>query len=159
MDEDIKILIPEDKFLFIGKKAFKIWISAERSLKATALFNKISQKGTTENKSIETDYDFYVSMLDVAFILIRQDFKLNVFDWLKRELLTKKYILKHLDVKQLASFIDNALEPIIGTKKKETEKQEKMTEAMMILMEKITPEALAQLLQNSLQGVDIQKAM
>ena len=107
-------------------------------------------------------------MLDVAFILIRQDLfpvmeefpGIKTFiSWVKRQLLTKKYILKHMDIKELATFVDNALEPIIGTKKKELEMQEKSAQAMMILMEKITPETLAELLQNSLQGVDTKKAM
>jgi len=122
VDKDIEVLVPEDKFLSIGKKKFKIWISAERSLMATVLFNKISAKTTDEHKAILTDYDFYSAMLDVAFILIKQDFSIfNIFDWIRRELLTKKYILKHLDIKELASFVDDALEPIIGTKKKRDE--------------------------------------
>jgi hypothetical protein len=158
--EDIKMFAPEDKFLNVGKKRFKIWISAERSLKATALFNKISQKGTEERKSIITDMDFYVAMLDVAFLLIRQDFRLtNCIDWLKRQLLSKNYILKHMDINELKEFIDNALEPIIGTKKKELEREQKTTEAMLMILDNISPEALAELLQNSLQGVDTKKVM
>ena len=99
-------------------------------------------------------------MLEVAFLLIKQDFKLlNIFDWIRRELLTKKYILKHMDVKELSVFIEDALEPIIGTKKKEMERQDKAAEAMMKLMDQITPEQLATLLQNSLQAVDTKKAM
>lgn len=160
MEEDLNVFIPEDKFLKIGKKRFKIWISAERSLKATALFNKISQKGTKEHKSITTDYDFYIAMLDVAFLLIRQDFKiLNIFDWVKREILTKSYILKHIDIKELEEFIDNALEPIIGTKKKEQAAQETAAEVIMIMSKKIGTEALAQLWLNSLQVVDTKKVM
>ena len=160
MDADLKILVPEDQFLLIGKKKYKIWISAERSLKATALFNKISAKNTEEHKAILTDYDFYLAMLDVAFMLIKQDFNIfRLFDWIRRELLSKKYIMKHLDIKQLVKFVDDALEPIIGTKKKELENQEKAAQAMMILMEQITPEALAQLLRSSLQTADTPKAM
>jgi len=160
MEEDLKILIPGDKFLSIGKKKFKIWISAERSLKATDLFNRISKKGTEENKSITTDMDFYIAMLDVVFLLIRQDFKIvTLFDWVKRQLLTKDYILKHMDINALSQFIDNALEPIIGTKKKEMEREQKATEAMLLIMDTITPEALARLLQSSLQTVDTKKVM
>jgi len=160
MDEDLKILVPEDKFLSIGKKKFKIWVSAERSLKATALFNKISVKGSDENKAILTDYDFYLAMLDVAFILIQQDFRiLKTFDWVNRQMLTKKYILKHLGIKELSQFIDDALEPIIGTKKKELKKQEKAAEAMMILMEKLSPEQLAELLRSSLSVADTKNVM
>lgn len=160
MDDDLKILIPEEKYLKIGKKKFKIWISAERALKATALFNKLQTPGTEERGRIKTDYDFYIEMLEVAFLLIRQDFRIiNVFDWVRREMLTKKYILKHLDVKELKIFVDEALEPIIGTKKKEMEREQKTAEAMLLILDTISPEALAQLLQNSLQGADIPKAM
>lgn len=158
--EDLKILIPEDKFLIMGKKKFKIWISAERALRATALFNEISKKGTDINKLILTDLDFYDAMLDVAFLLIKQDFRIkNLFDWIRRELLTKKYILKNLDVKELADFVDEALEPIIGTKKKELERERKIAEAMMLVVDTITAEQLKELLLNSLQGPDIKKVM
>lgn len=160
MDDELKVLIPEDKFLKVGKTKFKIWISAERSLKATVLFNKLSMKGTEERKSILTDYDFYVSMLDVAFLLIRQDFRLlNAFDWLKRQLLTKKYILKHMDIKELNDFINDALEPIIGTKKKEMESQLIMAELLMKMSGTVGLDRLAELLLNSLQGADTKKAM
>lgn len=158
--DDLKVLIPEDKFLLFGKKKFKIWISAERALKATALFNKLNVPDSEERKAIETDLDFYNAMLDVAFLLIKQDFRIKkLFDWIRRELLTKKYILKNMDVKELADFVDTALEPIIGTKKKEMERERKASEAMMILMDTITPEALAKLLQSSLVGPGTKKAM
>lgn len=159
-DEDLKILIPEDKFLQIGKKRFKIWISAERSLKATALFNRISQKGTEENKTIMTDLDFYIAMLDVAFLLIRQDFKIvNIIDWIKRKMLTKPYILKHMDIKELSVFIENALEPIIGTKKKVMDQEEKMAEMAIDLAKEMGIEAFSELLQSSLRPVDTKKVM
>ena len=158
--EDLKVLIPEDKFLIIGKKKFKIWISAERALKATALFNKLNVEGSEERKSIETDLDFYNAMLDVAFLLIKQDFRIkNLFDWIKRELLTKKYILKNLDVKELADFIDNALEPIIGTKKKEMDRQTVMENIMIQIVDKMGIEAFTQSLQNLSPGPDTPKAM
>lgn len=159
-EENLNIFIPEDKFLQIGKRRFKIWISAERSLKATDLFNRISQKGTDENKSITTDMNFYIAMLDVAFLLIQQDFKIvNLFDWIKRKMLTKDYILKHMDIKELSLFIDNALEPIIGTKKKVMEQEEKLTEVVINLIEEIGTKEFVKLLQNSLQTVDTKKVM
>ena len=158
--EDLKVLIPEDKFLIIGKKKFKIWISAERALKATALFNKLNVEGSEERKSIETDLDFYNAMLDVAFLLIKQDFRIkNLFDWIKREVLTKKYILKNLDVKELAEFVDSALEPIIGTKKKEMERQTTMENIMIQIVDKMGIEAFTQSLQNLSPGPDTPKAM
>ena len=158
--DDLKVLIPEDKFLQIGKKKFKIWISAERALKATALFNKLNVEGSEERKSIETDLDFYNALLDIAFLLIKQDFRIkNLFDWIKRELLTKEYILRNLDIKELEDFVDNALEPIIGTKKKEQEWERKTAEALTMLKDEITPEALKVLLQNLLQGQGTKKAM
>ena len=158
--EDLKILIPDDKFLQIGNKKFKIWISAERALKATALFNRLNIKDSEERKLIETDLDFYNAMLDVAFLLIKQDFRIKkVFDWIRRELLSKKYILKNLDVKELAEFVDNALEPIIGTKKKELKRQTQMEDIMTQIVDKMGIEAFTQSLVNLLQVPDIKKVM
>lgn len=158
--EDLKILIPEDKFLQIGKKKFKIWISAERALKATALFNKLNVPDSEERKAVLTDLDFYNAMLDVAFLLIKQDFRIkNLFDWIRREMLTKKYILKNLDIKELEEFVNNALEPIIGTKKKVMEKQTKMEDIMIQIVDTVGIEAFTQLLLNLSQGPDIKKVM
>ncbi len=160
MDEELKRFVPDEKFLIVGDKKFSIWVSAERTLKATVLFNKLQEKGTKEHKSIMTDLDFYMYMLDVAFLLIRQDFKITkLIDWLKRQLLTKAYILKHMDIKELEEFINNALEPIIGTKKKDLLRQEKAAEAMMMLMDHLPADTLAQLLENSLPIADLKKTM
>lgn len=166
-DEDLKILIPDDRFLQIGKKRFKVWISGERSLIATEQFNKLIIKGKDENKSITTDYDMYKKYVEISLILIKQDFLpalrnvgiSTIFSWLKREKLTADYILKNMDIKELEQFVNDALDPIIGTKKKELEKQEKMAKTMMILVEKLGAEELAELLRSSLQPVDTKKGM
>ncbi|MCP4395344.1 MAG: hypothetical protein GY804_13920 [Alphaproteobacteria bacterium] len=168
MDEDLKILIPEDKFLKVGKKRFKIWISGGKLLRATNMFNKLNAKDTDEHKALKTDFDVYSAWIDICLFLIRRDFVImmkqhfsikTVIDWIRQQLLTKKYLLNNMAMAELTDFVDTALEPIIGTKKKELEREQKAAEAMMILMDQITPEALAKLLRNSLQTADTPKAM
>lgn len=167
-EDDLNIFIPEEKFLQIGKKRFKIWNSTRRSCEATELYNKLNIKGTEERKSIKTDYDMYSAWIDICLLLIKQEFIVmmkksfsikTMFDWIKRERLTKKYLMDYMDVKELTEFVEKALDPIIGTKKKVMEREQKATDAMLILMETITPEALAKLLQNLLQPVDTKKVM
>ncbi len=163
MEEDINIFVPEDKFLQIGKKRFKIWISSWRSLKATDMFNKLKDK----KDSINTDYDMYSEWVDICLLLIKQDFFpalrnvgiSTIFTWWRRQRITAAYIFKNMDIKELTEFVNDALEPIIGTKKKELEREEKMADAMQLMVEKLTPEALEALLQNSLSIADTKKAM
>lgn len=168
MDKDLDKLIPEDTFLSIGKRKFKIWVSSERSLKATDMFNKLNVKGSEERKSIKTDFDMYSKWIDICLLLVQQDFIVmmkrsftlkTVLDWIRRERLTKKHLMSVMDIQELTDFVDDALEPIIGTKKKELKRQRKTEDAMMLLLDELTPEALAQLLQNSLRSVDTKKAM
>lgn len=167
-DDDIKIFIPEEKFLQIGSRRFKIWISSERALIATDMFNKLTVKGTDERKSIATDLDFYKSMIEIALILIQQDFIpvmkkhfsiKTVISWIQRERLTSDYILKNMEIKELSEFIDNALEPIIGTKKKVMEQENTMIEISMALIKEMGLEAFTKLLGSSLQPVDTKKVM
>ncbi len=167
-DEELKVLIPEDKILLVGKKRFKIWVSGGKLLRATIMFNKLNMKDTDEHKALKTDFDVYSAWIDICLFLIRRDFIVmmkqhfsirTVIDWIRQQLLTKKYLLNNMEMAELTAFVDNALEPIIGTKKKELEREQKTAEAMMILMDQITPEALAELLKSSLLPVDIKKAM
>jgi hypothetical protein len=165
--EDIN-LVPGPKYFTIGKKKYDVArISAERTLKAQAMYNK-KIKGVyypdheSANKDgyikYESDYELILSLLDCVFMLIRIDFKLSrAWEWLRRIVVTKRHILKVVEGKEIMDFVEDALEPIIGDKKKELRRQEKAEEAMMILMDKISPEALAELLRNSLATLDTQK--
>ena len=65
----------------------------------------------------------------------------------------------NLDVKELAEFVDTALEPIIGTKKKEMDRQTVMQNIMIQIVDKMGIEAFTQSLQNLSPGPDTPKAM
>ncbi len=168
MEEDINIFVPEEKYLQIGKRRFKIWISSGISLKATDMFNKLKEKGSKENEAIKTDYDFFEACVDICLVLIKQKFKVmmkrsfsikTIIDWKRREKLTRQNIMDSMEIKELNEFINNALEPIIGTKKKELERENKMADAMVLLTEKLSKEKLAELLESSLQDADTKKVM
>lgn len=154
-------LVPEPKWFVIGKKKFNVArISAERSLKAAAMYNK-KIKGVPSGDAFipyESTLDLIVSLLDCVFMLFRVDFMQNPVEWFRRISITKRFILKTISHDHIMDFVEDALEPIIGDKKKELKRQEKMTEAMLLIMDKITPEALAELLQSSLQGLDTKKS-
>lgn len=154
-------LVPESKWFIIGKRKYDIArISAERSLKAAAMYNK-KIKGVPQGDAFvayDSTYDLIVSLLDCVFMLFRVDFLLNPIEWFKRIVVTKRHILKTIDHKHIMDFVEDALDPIIGEKKKALQHERKTAEAMMILMDKITPEALAELLQSSLVGLATKKS-
>jgi hypothetical protein len=154
-------LTPEPKWFMIGKRKYNVArISAERSLKAAAMYNK-KIKGVPDGDAFvpyESTYDLIVSLLDCVFMLFRVDFILNPIEWFKRIIVTKRHILKTIDGSVIMDFVEDALDPIIGEKKKALMMERKTAEAMMIVMEAITPEALAKLLESSLQGLDTKKS-
>jgi len=159
-------LIPDQKLLTIGDKKYNVArISAERSLKAASHYNKVI-KGVydpkAENSSEEgykpydSTYDLIVALLDCVFILFRIDFELSsIIEWFRRITVTKKHILKTIDHKEIMDFIEDALEPIIGDKKKEL----KIENKIMATIAEMPKELLQQLLQSFVQTQDIKKNM
>lgn len=141
----------EKKVLTIGKKTFDYsWISVGRTIRASDIYFSAFK---TEEKSNSAIVPIIV---DAVIILLRVDFKFS-FDWLKRRLITKKYILSHLGYTELSAFLEIALEPILGDKKKELKAKEQIEAIAEKLLEKMTPEELAELLQKQLVSMDGQK--
>lgn len=145
-------LILKPKWFKIGKKRYNVaWISAERALKAAAMFNEID-KGNYDKKTDKyikypNEYEMVKALLSVVFMLIKIDFKItNWFEWGRRAIISKKHILKTVNHKDIMDFVETAIEPIIGDKKKALEREQKTTDAMLILMDKMSPELLADLL-------------
>ena len=72
----------------------------------------IASKVSTELEGIDL-------ILDAVMILFRIDFTgLNIWEWFRRKIVTKKWILKNVSYEELNGFVEAALEPILGDKKK-----------------------------------------
>ena len=141
----------EKKILKIGKKEIDYsWICVERTLKATKMYNVIFKERLTDN------YETVHKIMDAVIILIRVDFSLSS-NWLKRRLISKKYILRHLNYKDLSDFLELALEPILGDKKKELKAEQAIDEVLEKLLEKMTIVELVESLQKQLVSMDGQK--
>lgn len=157
-------IIPEPKWLKIGKHKYDVSrISAIRQMKAAALYNKkimgVEQEDGSYRK-YDSDLELMEALLEVVFILFQVDvFFINPFEWIKRKLVTKRHLLKSLSGGEFNDFIEDALEPIIGDKKKELKRQNAATDAMLKLLETEDPELLAKLLQNSVLAQGIQENM
>ena len=144
----------EAKILKIGKHEIDIsWISVERTLKAMDKYNSIL---TLEGKD-KTDSNVISIMVEAVVILIRRDFSFTL-DYLRRLFVTKKYILKHLNYKELNDFMENALEPILGDKKKAIKGQQAI-ETVAEKMAEMNPEVLKQLLQSAVVSSDGQETI
>ena len=151
----------EKKILKIGKKEFDYsWISVGRTIKASDIYFT-AFKGKNNN-------DIVPIIVDAVIILIRVHFSFTrrrvgdpnpIMNWLKRRLITRKYILRHLGYTELSDFLEVALEPILGDKKKELKARENIDMILEKLLEKITPEELAELLQKQLVSTDGQKTI
>lgn len=149
------------KILEIGKHEIDIsWISVERTLKAMDKYNSII---SLENK---TDSNVIGTMVEAVVILIHKDYiKYDDFEgtfkewlnfrkeWKIRESITAEYILKHLDYKELSDFMEVALEPILGDKKKVIKGQQAV-ETVAEKLAEMDPEVLKQLLQSAVVSTD-----
>ena len=143
-------LIPDKKILKIGKKEIDYsWICVERTLRAQRLNNEIF-------KTQRDNYEAVHMIIDAVVILIRVDFSFTL-NWLKRRFITKKYILNHLNYTELSDFVEIALDPIMGDKKKELKAEQAIDEILEKLREKMTIAQLTELLQKQLVSTDGQK--
>jgi len=143
----------EKKILKIGKREFDYsWISVGRTIRASDIYFSAFK---TEQK---TNSAVVPIIVDAVIILIQKDFNFS-FDWLRRRLITRKYILRHLGYTELSDFLEVALEPILGDKKKELKARENIDMILEKLLEKITPEELSELLQKQLAFTDGQKTI
>ena len=138
----------EKKIIKIGKKTFDYsWISVGRTIKASDIyFSAFKTKGNSNSEIVPI-------IVEAVIILIHKDFDFS-FDWLKRKLITKKYILGHLGYTELSDFLEVALEPILGDKKKELKAKENIDMILAKLLEKMTPEELVGSLQKQLASMD-----
>ena len=143
-------LIPDKKILKIGKKEIDYsWICVERTLKAQKIYNEIFKKQ-------RDNYEAVHMIMDAVIVLVRIDFALS-FNWLKRRIISKRYILKHLNYTELSDFTESALEPILGDKKKELKAMKAVGDVVEKLQEKMGTEGLVNWLQNALSSTDGQK--
>ena len=145
-EENEKVsFVPIKKFLKIGKiKIDYTRIASGRVLEAQDLYNK---------KVVYTKYKTHVesmkAIIEVLLVLIKIDFSfLHLFDFLKRQLITEKYILKNVTFEELSLFVEEALEPIIGTKKKELNKKKDLLEIGTRIAKNLTTEQLLKLFPN-----------
>lgn len=134
--------VPNEKYLEIGNKKYDVSrVSAERCLKAVKVYNQAVQvKHSSELEAL-------IKILDAVLILVRIDFDIQrPFEWFRRRILSKKYIMKNLTYPELAKFCELALDPIIEPKKKEAQRMEKVVDMALAIQEKLGNEQLAELL-------------
>lgn len=144
MDKEHDIVTPDKKTLTIGKIEIDITrITAERTLKAAKTYNEWA------SVQYKDDYTAVLKLLDTVFTLIQIDFTwTKSIDWMRRLLITKKTILKNLDYRELSTFVEEALDPILGDKKREMERLQTLEDLGVEMAGKLGPERYAELLQN-----------
>lgn len=140
-----------DKILKIGKKEIDYsWICVARVTQAMDLYNLLIEQGH------KGQYAQILAITKAVIILIRVDFSFTL-NWLKRRMITEKYIMRHLNYFELSDFMEIALEPILGDKKKEIKAKQQIEEIAEKLLEKMTMEELVESLQKQLVSTDGQK--
>ena len=148
----------EKKILTIGKKTFDYsWISVGRTIKASDIyFSAFKTKGKSNSEIVPIIVEAVIILIRVHFSFTRRRVgdPNPVIDWLKRRMITKRYILGHLGYTELSDFLEVALEPILGDKKKELKAKENIDLILEKLLEKMTPEELTESLQKQLAFTD-----
>ena len=146
-------LVPDPKFLQIGKRKYDVTrVTAERALKAVKVYNAVIES------KVKTDEEGVYKILDAVLILFRIDFDYrHAWEWFRRKIISKRWILKHVSYDELSDFVETALEPILGPKKKDREHREALMGVEQELLKKYGPEELAALLENLLLSPGGQK--
>jgi len=93
-------------------------VTANRVIKARDMYN-----GIPKDKG---DSVILLKLTDILIVLIRVNLTIkNIFEWFKRMLITKKYVLNNLTIKELDDLCEAVIfEPLAGPKKKELKMQE-----------------------------------
>ena len=146
-------LVKEPKYLTVGNRKFNIArIASWRSLEAMRIYNKAVKEPN------DSDLEAVDKILDAVIVLFRIDFSVtNIWDWFVRRITTKKYILKKTDFSDLSNFVEEALEPILGPKKKAQEHMQKLIAVEQEILKTMSAEDLAKLYQNLPSLLDGQK--
>jgi hypothetical protein len=163
-EEDVLIRTPQ--YFIFGKKKYDIsGACAERMLIARARVEGMYKKTTNPEtggleSKYETIYDMTKELVDILVYFVQIDFRITrIWEWFRRKRLSRTKILKNTTYTEINELIEQGLEPVIRDKKKALERERKSSEAMMLLMDRLTPERLSKLLENSLLTADIKKTM
>lgn len=119
-------------------------VMSGRVIKARDDFNNL-EKGKS---NIESTKD----LLDIFFTLIQIDFSIkHFFDWLKRKLISKRYVLNNLTYDELNNLVEKVILVNLYGEDYVNKKKEKMTLQRMavIAAENLTDEQLKKLLLKS----------
>jgi len=136
--------------MIIGKRDLDLsFISAERVIKSADMYNK-AIKDRIEKK--ETDFAFTKKLVKVAVYVIHAPM-INIADiglklWIRRNFVSVYILMKTIKYADLDNFLNEALEPILGSKKKEMDRQRKLEDAGQKIIEEMGAEKLGALLEN-----------
>jgi len=134
--------IKQPEWLVIGKYKIDISrISAGRVLYNIDKYNSIINKKYSSEKEASKD------IIGVALNMIQIDFSIDrIFDWFKRKVITKNYVLKVCTMDELNKFLEDCFKSIIEPKKKVLEKNSRLTDLGLRIAEKLPEEELIKLL-------------
>lgn len=137
--------VKEKEWLTIGKYKIDISrISAGRVLSNIDRYNRfLGKTWSSEEQTIGEIVGIALNMISIEFSFKR------IFDWFKRKLITKRYVLKICTMEELNTFLEECFEPITGGKKKALKKENRMTELGLKIAEKMPEEKLIELLSKS----------
>ena len=158
MSEYNELYEPEKIINLGGRKVDVSNIPAGKVIKAVTLYNKAVNwyKEQVDQKEYKTVEKYKNMVIDVALYIITPYFSLrNLSKWIKAKLITKRFLLRNCNMKQLDYFFDLALEPILGDqseKKKIVNNLDKSMDLLMKMQEQ-DPDGFNKLYQNYVQSM------
>jgi len=134
----------------VGKKEFdQTHVPAYRVIEASRRWNEFMVSHAGPNGGINASEEQISALtVELAIYLLRRNLDDNFFRWWNGLFLSKKKLLKGMDFDQLNAFVELALDPILGSKKKALAVQKKLYDQTAKMLEGMPPEDLAKLLQN-----------
>jgi hypothetical protein len=138
-----------------GKEYDQTHVPAYRIFKASEMWNNFMlEHGDGKGGIVATEQQIVDMTIDVALYLLRRNFsdikhkKATLKHWFNASFLSKKKILRSMDMKELNEFLDVSLEPVLGSKKKGLLAQKRLYDQTAELLNGMPEAELKELLQN-----------
>ena len=134
----------------IGKKSFdQTHVPAYRVIEASKRWNAFMGTHAGDGGSIAATEEQITGLtIDLAIYLLQRNIDDDFYRWWSGLFINKKKLLKSLSFDELNAFVELALDPILGSKKKALAVQKKLYDQTTKTLEAMAPEDLVKLLQN-----------
>jgi hypothetical protein len=132
----------------VGKKKFdQTHIPSRITLKASEKWNDFMVRNSDPTGKLKcSELELTNFTLDLSIFLLKREWNKDFGRWWKGLCLSREKLLDSMSMEEIKNFIDDALEPILGSKKKGLEAQRKLFDATAEVFQDMSHKDLVNLL-------------